>query len=576
MHARFMLPRTLLAPLAARPDASQAAISETEPNNTPNAANPVQLGDVIAGTIGALNDEDWYRLDLPAGVILDVDVDAQSNGSALDPVIAVYRTNGQLVAVSDDVSSLDSRARVYIEQGGSFYVGIANSVFGAGPEYHYSMTMRQQPLRAGDPMPVISRQLNLPIGVIASSDGAILVADPDANAIRRIDPITGATTNAVTFASGSIPIHVIYDGYGDLLVSGQDNAGSPIVWKIRDGQPVRFLSNFFNADAMTLGPDGDIYLSDPIARRMHRYDPLGTLKETINLNNIVAVPFFLAFSPAGELHFSTLFFGVYKVVNGQAVRVIEPPFVSGGLAFDALGQLYVAGVYEGTIALYDSDYSLIDEAIATTPLGPPVNLSFAKTSSTAMSNRLYVLTLPFSAFSPEGASLTQVKTTATPNAGFPVGVELLTFLTTSLSPTALMGEEYSETVRISGSGTYAFRIASGTLPPGLQLSQTGVIAGVPTVAGQYRFTVRAESATQFGLWNFALTVGQPAVAIEDASNALFGVVTALSPARKRYLDLIGNNNGRYDVGDFRAYLRLIAQLPVPTTKRQPATVQVKK
>jgi hypothetical protein len=36
----------------------------------------------------------------------------------------------------------------------------------------------------------------------------------------------------------------------------------------------------------------------------------------------------------------------------------------------------------------------------------------------------------------------------------------------------------------------------------------------------------------------------------------------LSAAQLRFLDEVGNRNGRYDVGDFQAYLRTINALPV--------------
>ena len=35
---------------------------------------------------------------------------------------------------------------------------------------------------------------------------------------------------------------------------------------------------------------------------------------------------------------------------------------------------------------------------------------------------------------------------------------------------------------------------------------------------------------------------------------------ALSPADRQYLDGLGNHNGRYDVGDLAAYLKLINDL----------------
>lgn len=43
---------------------------------------------------------------------------------------------------------------------------------------------------------------------------------------------------------------------------------------------------------------------------------------------------------------------------------------------------------------------------------------------------------------------------------------------------------------------------------------------------------------------------------EDCADAVVGVPTALSESEATFLDVIGNNNGSYDVGDFRAYLVL--------------------
>ena len=45
-----------------------------------------------------------------------------------------------------------------------------------------------------------------------------------------------------------------------------------------------------------------------------------------------------------------------------------------------------------------------------------------------------------------------------------------------------------------GSGTYAWTV-SGSLPPGLALAQNGLMAGTPTQAGSFTFTVQAADAT---------------------------------------------------------------------------------
>ncbi len=69
----------------------------------------------------------------------------------------------------------------------------------------------------------------------------------------------------------------------------------------------------------------------------------------------------------------------------------------------------------------------------------------------------------------------------------------------SLSPTTLtaptVGTAYSQTITATGgSASYAYTLASGTLPTGLTLSGAGVISGTPTNVTSATFTVKATDA----------------------------------------------------------------------------------
>lgn len=66
-------------------------------------------------------------------------------------------------------------------------------------------------------------------------------------------------------------------------------------------------------------------------------------------------------------------------------------------------------------------------------------------------------------------------------------------------PFAQLGEAYAQSVSASGGATpYVFNISAGSLPPGLMLSAGGpadaLLAGIPTTAGSYTFTVTAVDA----------------------------------------------------------------------------------
>ncbi|MBS1875690.1 MAG: putative Ig domain-containing protein [Acidobacteria bacterium] len=62
-------------------------------------------------------------------------------------------------------------------------------------------------------------------------------------------------------------------------------------------------------------------------------------------------------------------------------------------------------------------------------------------------------------------------------------------------PPGFVGTSYSAALIASGgNGTYSWSLASGALPPGLQMSPSGSITGTPTVAGVYNFSLTASSA----------------------------------------------------------------------------------
>lgn len=75
-------------------------------------------------------------------------------------------------------------------------------------------------------------------------------------------------------------------------------------------------------------------------------------------------------------------------------------------------------------------------------------------------------------------------------------------------PDATIGDAYAESVTASGgAGPYTFAITGGALPPGLTLGVDGALAGTPTTAGEYPFTVTATDANGFtGIQDYSIGV----------------------------------------------------------------------
>lgn len=99
-------------------------------------------------------------------------------------------------------------------------------------------------------------------------------------------------------------------------------------------------------------------------------------------------------------------------------------------------------------------------------------------------------------------------------------VNQLIITTTKLSD-GIVKTTYNQTLQaIGGTMPYTWSISSGTLPPGLILSSTGVVSGLPTTLGTFGFTVQVVDAHQ-------LTTMQPLTIV--VVNRLTITTTSLPP-----------------------------------------------
>ncbi|RWK84062.1 MAG: autotransporter domain-containing protein [Mesorhizobium sp.] len=93
----------------------------------------------------------------------------------------------------------------------------------------------------------------------------------------------------------------------------------------------------------------------------------------------------------------------------------------------------------------------------------------------------------------------------------------------TLTPSALPGDfggvAYAQTLSASGGAApYAYMVTAGTLPPGLNLSATGDLSGIPTTAGSFNFTVTATDANGFtGVQAYALSISAPTITLAPST-----------------------------------------------------------
>jgi hypothetical protein len=127
---------------------------------------------------------------------------------------------------------------------------------------------------------------------------------------------------------------------------------------------------------------------------------------------------------------------------------------------------------------------------------------------------------------------------------------------------ATVAAPYADTVRATGGNdAFDWRVVAGALPAGLTFEPSGVLRGTPTVSGIFRFTASATSDGLTAEREFELTVAKPSLAAEAVLDLLLAGSSTLTADQRAYLDLIGNRNGRVDVGDVRAWLVDVGALP---------------
>jgi uncharacterized protein with beta-barrel porin domain len=111
-------------------------------------------------------------------------------------------------------------------------------------------------------------------------------------------------------------------------------------------------------------------------------------------------------------------------------------------------------------------------------------------------------------------------------------------LTPATLPAGTAATAYSQALSASGgAGPYAYALSAGELPPGIELSPAGVVAGTPTAVGRFEFTVTATDANGFtGEQAYALDIAA-LVPVAHADSAHTAAVQSVT------VDVTANDTG---------------------------------
>ena len=137
---------------------------------------------------------------------------------------------------------------------------------------------------------------------------------------------------------------------------------------------------------------------------------------------------------------------------------------------------------------------------------------------------------------------------------------------------AQWGYSYSMTLAAAcGAGSYTWAPPdSGALPPGLALAATGVVSGAPTDTGTFTFRVSVTDGTQTARRSLTLRVVEPTLAMQQVLALGFQGSAPASDDRRRYLDLQGNANGTFDIGDVARWLARTGNGAAPGAAARPS------
>ncbi|MGD8319474.1 MAG: M6 family metalloprotease domain-containing protein [Gemmatimonadota bacterium] len=123
----------------------------------------------------------------------------------------------------------------------------------------------------------------------------------------------------------------------------------------------------------------------------------------------------------------------------------------------------------------------------------------------------------------------------------------------------------------NGTPPFRWTILSGTPPDGVNLDAFGGLTGTALEVGTFPVDVEVKDAIGLtGQGTVTLDVGLPEGSVMDMAGAFLLSSPAMDKAHQRFFDAQGNQNGSYDLGDFRAWV--LAHPEYPLTAPQSAVV----
>lgn len=596
--------RTVTRPTAQPPRRSApvvaiatSIVAESEPNDSIRTADSAALGDQARGIVDPPGDVDTWFVDLTAGQFFSADVDAAALGSPLDATLVLFAPDGRTVAVfNDDFDGPDSRISYHVPTSSRYFIMVSS--FGR---------------LAGSPVSRYALNLGLvdcaPVGTEREPNDApgtatrVAVGDSGAGQLCSQNPAGDVDYWAFTGQAGTTieldidaaqrgllvdPFIALFASDGTTRLAFNDNAdgadsrlqfsivttatyyvtvrdvagndGNPFPYTLHvrsivpgPGDPITVRADAFLVPlGLAVGSTGDLFVGDLVGDRIARLSAQGVV------TTLAAIPgpLGLAFDAAGGLLVASVDGAVYRVTpQGQATPFITDAGIPFWIAVAPDGRIWLTDLSDRSLRRYSAtgQFQTRFDAVAVGGSGPGP-LAIGPSGDPYFSQGTEIWKLVNGEFQRVFADAAVLWAFAFDVAGnfyvpSPVTGRIKLFGPTgaALADPFAVGPDAPEVVAFGRDGTGA--------------TVARVFATEPLIG-------RVIEVNAAGVAHRGLPVGFTARFMPEVAAAGLLGAGGLSAADLQYLDGLGNRNGRYDVGDFQAYLRTLNGLPGTQTSRR--------